>query len=243
MHEALNSGRAAVRDQRDATQRRSNVQSFALRTRAGTAVGLQGSCCHHWPREPGAMAALGALLYVGSTRNTAPMETPDASWDARVASLWARIDEFAAADFVARIEALAAELPSDSAVGLFERGAAQDSTGRPQAAVPLYRAALDSGLTGMRRRRATIQMASSLRNLGDATQAADLLAAELREASDELDGAVRAFLALALVDLGREREAVSVSLTALSGYLPRYNRSVARYAQDLFDPSNQRASS
>lgn len=76
-------------------------------------------------------------------------------------------------------------------------------------------------------------MASSLRNLGNPQQAANLLAAELHGVSDELDGAVRAFLALALVDLGREREAVSVSLTALSKYLPRYNRSLARYAQQI----------
>ena len=61
----------------------------------------------------------------------------------------------------------------------------------------------------------------------------DVLVAELQAASDELDGAVRAFLALALVDLGREREAVAISLTALSHYLPRYNRSLARYARDL----------
>ncbi len=37
----------------------------------------------------------------------------------------------------------------------------------------------------------------------------------------------------ALVDLGRPREAVAVSLTALSRYLPRYNRSVARYAEKI----------
>jgi len=42
-----------------------------------------------------------------------------------------------------------------------------------------------------------------------------------------------ATLALALVDLGREREAVALALTALSHYLPRYNRSLARYAQQL----------
>ncbi len=76
-------------------------------------------------------------------------------------------------------------------------------------------------------------MASSLRNLGDSKQAANLLAAELHEVSDELDGAVRAFLVLALVDLGREREAVSVSLTAPSKYLPRYNRPLARHAQEI----------
>ena len=44
---------------------------------------------------------------------------------------------------------------------------------------------------------------------------------------------MRAFLALALVDLGREREAVGVSLAALSRYLPRYNQSLARYANEI----------
>ena len=76
-------------------------------------------------------------------------------------------------------------------------------------------------------------MASSLRNLGNPARAADLLTTELQSPNDELNGAVRAFLALALVDLGREREAVAVSLTALSFYLPRYNRSLARYAEHL----------
>jgi hypothetical protein len=48
---------------------------------------------------------------------------------------------------------------------------------------------------------------------------------------------VRAFLALALVDLGREREAVAISLEALSRYLPRYNRSLARSASALLAPA------
>ena len=162
------------------------------------------------------------------------MNTPDAAWEGRAAELWSTIDDVGNMEFISRIDALAAELPPGSAVGLFERGAAQDSTGHSDVAVPLYRAALYSGLSGLRRRRATIQMASSLRNLGDARQAADLLSAELNEASDELDGAVRAFLALALVDLGREHEAISISLTALAPYLPRYNRSLARYAKELY---------
>lgn len=76
-------------------------------------------------------------------------------------------------------------------------------------------------------------MASSLRNLGDPQEALTLLNAETDVASDNLDGAVATFRALALVDLGREREAVAVALMALSKYLPRYNRSVARYAQEL----------
>ena len=156
-----------------------------------------------------------------------------AAWEQRITALWLAIDDYDADDYVARIDALVAELPSGNAIGLFERGAAQDSTGHPARAVPLYRAAFDAGLTGLRRCRATIQMASSLRNLGHATEAVALLSAELHAPSDELDGAVRAFLALALVDVGREREAVATSLTALSHYLPRYNRSLARYAHQL----------
>jgi len=69
--------------------------------------------------------------------------------------------------------------------------------------------------------------------LGNGSEAADLLFTELNAPSDELDGAVRAFLALALVDLGREREAVAHGLVALSKYLPRYNRSLARYASEI----------
>ena len=161
------------------------------------------------------------------------MNAADESWEERVAELWKSLDEHEPEEFVARLNTLVAELPPSSAIGFFERGAAQDSTGHPELAVPLYRAALEAGLMGLRRRRAIIQLSSSLRNLGNAEQAAELLTKELQAPSDELDGAVRAFLALALVDLGREREAVALSLTALSRYLPRYNRSLARYAEAL----------
>ncbi len=161
------------------------------------------------------------------------MSAAGGSWEERNAELWKSIDDYGEGEFVARVEAMAAELPTGSAVAIFERGCAQDSTGHPELAVPLYRAAIEAGLNGMRRRRATIQLASSLRNLGDPDAAVRLLTTELGQPSDELDGAVRAFLALALVDVGREREAVAESLPALSRYLPRYNRSLARYARAL----------
>lgn len=164
-------------------------------------------------------------------------QRPDASWawEARLARLWTALDECDGAEFVSRMDELAAELPSGSAIALFERGAAHDSTGRPDLAVPLYQAALASGLDGLRRRRAVIQMASSLRNLGQAARAAQLLTEELRAPDDELTEAVRGFLALALADLGREREALALGLTALARYLPRYNRSLARYAAELVE--------
>jgi len=166
---------------------------------------------------------------------TLHMTVAAVDWEQRISELWTEIDRYDEDEFVGRVDALVAELPPGSAIGLFERGAAFDSTGHPDRAVPLYVAALEAGLVGERRRRTVIQMASSLRNLGDPQGALTLLTAEADAASDDLDGAVATFLALALVDLGREREAVAVALTALSKYLPRYNRSVARYAQQLTD--------
>jgi hypothetical protein len=103
-------------------------------------------------------------------------------------------------------------------------------------AVPLYRQALEHGLEGGRRRRAIIQMASSLRNIGRPEESVALLTAEIDAGSDELDGAVLAFLALALADTGREREGISAALAALAPHLPRYQRSVATYARLLVEP-------
>ena len=150
-----------------------------------------------------------------------------------MATLWATFEAYAADDFVARVEALAAERPSGDAAALFERGCAQDSTGHPAEAVVFYRAALAAGVSGIRRRRAIIQMSSSLRNLGQADEAVILLTAELEAPSDELDDAVRATLALALADVGRAREGVGISVGALARHLPRYQRSMARYAAQL----------
>jgi hypothetical protein len=154
-------------------------------------------------------------------------------WDERLAELWASIDELDEDEFRSRMDALVAERPEDDAVGLFERAAAFDSTGHSDQAVPLYRRALEQGLEGERRRRAVIQMASSLRNLGQADESVALLRAERERGSDHLDDAVSAFLALALVDTGREREAVSIALEALAPHLPRYQRSLAAYAAGL----------
>jgi Tetratrico peptide repeat len=158
-----------------------------------------------------------------------------ADWEQRVLGAWASLDQRSEAEFLALIEQLAAELPPDSGIGIFERAASLDSTGHPDLAVPLYRKALDHGLTGERRRRAMIQLASSLRNLGQPQESVALLTTELDAGSDHLDDAVRAFLALALVDVGREREAAALALVALAPHLPRYQRSLANYARLLSD--------
>ena len=157
----------------------------------------------------------------------------DPDWEQRAAKLWAGFDEHDPAEFLAKVDALAAELPADDPRALFERACANDSTGHPAEAAPLYRKALDIGLTGLRRRRAVIQMASTLRNLGRAEESVALLSAEQKAESDELDDAVAATLALALVDTGQERKAAAIAILALSRHLPRYNRSMANYARAL----------
>lgn len=159
-----------------------------------------------------------------------------ADWEARTAEAWTRIDELPEAAFLASIEKLVAELPADDPAGIFERAASLDSTGHSDLAVPLYERALGLGVTGIRRRRAVIQMSSSLRNLGRSEEAVTFLTAETTAGSDELDDAVLGFLALALSDVGRDREAVSLALRALAPHLPRYQRSLANYARLLVTP-------
>ncbi len=161
------------------------------------------------------------------------MTTTNPGWEQRIAGLWAAIDDHDPTDFLARVKALVAELPSGNAIALFELASAHDSTGHEEQAAPLYRQALAAGLTGQRRRRAVIQLASTLRNLGQAEESVALLVAEREAVSDDLDDAVAAFLSLALVDTGREKEAAALALATLSRHLPRYNRSLANYAKAL----------
>lgn len=157
-------------------------------------------------------------------------------WERRLADAWASIDQRSEAEFRSLIDQLVAELPEGSGVGTYERASSFDATDRPDLAVPLYREALDQGLTGERRRCAVIQLASSLRNLGQPEQSVALLTAELDAGSDHLDDAVRAFLALALTDVGREREAASLALATLAPHLSRYQRSLVNYARLLVEP-------
>jgi hypothetical protein len=163
------------------------------------------------------------------------MAAPDADWEERLASVWDALDELDEQDFLVRIERLAAELPEGDGIADFERASSLDSVGHSDLAVPLYRQALASGLAGERRRRAVIQLASSLRTLGEPRESVTLLEAELEQPSDHLDDAVRAFLALALADSGRPRDAVSVALAALAPHLHRYQRSLSNAALVISD--------
>jgi hypothetical protein len=166
-------------------------------------------------------------------------------WEGRITQAWDEFDGYEArgdageADFRKRIGELADELPPDSPVAAFERASAWDSTDHSDKAAVLYQGALKLGLAGMRRRRAVIQMSSSLRNIGRVAESVELLTAEEQNHDPDaelLADALSAFLALCLADVGREREAVSVALRALAPHLPRYQRSVANYAKLLLEP-------
>jgi tetratricopeptide (TPR) repeat protein len=154
--------------------------------------------------------------------------------DRRAAALFAAIDDYEEAAFIAEIDALAGELPEDDADRLFHQAAARDSWGHSDLAVPLYARALEFGsLTGENRRRAVIQMSSSLRNVGQAEEALANLVKERENGEDHLSDALDCTTALCLSTLGRDREGLSLVITALAKHLPRYNRSMANYARLL----------
>lgn len=158
------------------------------------------------------------------------------TWETRVDAVWSSVRGATPSDdaaLVTTIDALAAELDPDDPRGAFERAGARDSIGRTAEAVPLYREALAGGLDDDRRRQAAIQLASSLRALGEADEAVRILAAELERDERHLEPQVRAFYALALADAGREREAVGVAVEAVGSVVTRYRRSLVAYGQDM----------
>jgi tetratricopeptide (TPR) repeat protein len=161
------------------------------------------------------------------------MINPAPDWEARMADLWGAFDDHDPEDFLSRVEALTGELPPGDAVAEYELASAHDALDNETEAADHYRRAFAAGLAGSRRRQAVIQYASTLRNLGRADESVALLTAEREAGSDDLDDAVTAFLALALTDVGREREAAGLALGALARHLPQYNRSLSDYAKAL----------
>lgn len=128
---------------------------------------------------------------------------------------------------------LAARHPKNPSVTLHLAGA-YDSAGREEEAVPPYRAALAAGLSEDETVRARIQLASTLRNLGEHEEAIQILSQLCAEHPEHR--AARAFLALALTSAGHADRAVSELLNLLlinPGPVEAYQRSLRWYADDL----------
>jgi tetratricopeptide (TPR) repeat protein len=151
-------------------------------------------------------------------------------WQSRVDAIWADSDNLGDQGVMDAMDALAADAP-DPALALFERGGSRDSGGRPEEAETLYREALALGLPDDERAQCTIQLASTIRNLGRPEESLALL----RDAAPypPYSAAFAAFESLTLASLGRAPEGLSLVLHALAPTLPRYQRSVRAYADDL----------
>lgn len=155
------------------------------------------------------------------------------NWENKLQSIWLQLGKISNKDFIQQIEEHTNHLANAKAIADFEMACAFDSTGYEKKAEPLYRSALDEGLSGLRRRRARIQLASTLRNNGKIEESIQILKEEKLNESDELNDAVDSFLALSLYSAGENKEALSLVLKAISQYLPRYSNSLYRYAENL----------
>jgi cyanophycin synthetase len=113
---------------------------------------------------------------------------------------------------------------------LYERGGEHDTAGRPVEAIALYEPALAAGLADEDRRRALVQLGSSLRNVGRIDESVTLLQDARREFPDFRP--LRAFLALALHSAGRDGEALRELLEAIAEE-GDYERSLRAYAAEL----------
>lgn len=157
------------------------------------------------------------------------------TWEERIDDVWdaaanAPVDD----DVIARIDTIAAERGAGDARAEFERAGARDSAGRPHEAIALYRRALDLGLDDEHEVQAIIQLASSLRNVGQTGEAIALLERASEDAVDSpYRDAIAAFHALALASSGAPHRALSRALLALVPHLRRYRRSVTAYALEI----------
>ncbi|AYG02921.1 tetratricopeptide repeat protein [Gryllotalpicola protaetiae] len=96
-------------------------------------------------------------------------------WQAKIDAFWAEFDDSDADGCLRRMRALVAKRPAGDPEALAEWGGVHDSLGLEAEAVGPYRAALAAGLAPERAHQVTIQLASTLRNLGRTDEALELL--------------------------------------------------------------------
>lgn len=160
------------------------------------------------------------------------------SLDDDLAAFWCAADDTRADGMHAELRRVLRDVPERHPRALFERASLHDFLGQEVQAIPLYRAALDAGIEEPHRTEALIQLASSLRNVGDPSGAMSTL--QQVDPADDLADAARAFLALALFDDGKPAAALRTALQALSAHMPAYERSIDAYAEELRTPDRVR---
>ncbi|MDT3317116.1 tetratricopeptide repeat protein [Microbacterium sp. KSW4-11] len=153
------------------------------------------------------------------------------SWERRIEAIWEGADDGKPEALRSAMADALADRPEDDARCLFERASVEDFLGEEAAAIPLYRRALDAGLRPPLRSQAIIQLASSLRNVGDASGA--MAALKGIDPADPLSAAAAGFEALALYDDDKPARALRTALGALADEVPLYGRALRAYAADV----------
>ena len=154
-------------------------------------------------------------------------------WEDRVADFWQSADDSKVDETLSEMKRLVEELEPTNPIGLFELASVHDFLGLEPEAIPIYKQALHSGLDGLKREKALIQLSSSLRNVGKPEEAVALL--ESSTFSVETEAAAKAFLALAHLDAGNPSKALSIALLELYPNGGPYERSIKLYATDLIE--------
>ena len=155
----------------------------------------------------------------------------NSSWQDRVADFWRTADGSNVEETLVAMKALVAELDETDARASFELASVHDFLGLEQEAIPLYNKAIDLGLEGNAREKAVIQLASSLRNVGNPIDAIALLQAT--SFSDEAQGAASVFLALAKFDMGDKAEVLRLAREDSYPADGMYARSIKFYLSQL----------
>ncbi len=156
-------------------------------------------------------------------------------FDAEVARGWALNREGRADEALAVVQALVERFP-DNPRAHFEYAGALDNQGREAEAVAPYRRAQELGLSGDDLPRLYVQLGSTLRNVGEAWEAAHFLEEGRERFPDH--AAMQAFHALALVSAGRCQDAVVELLELIMAdasaiELDGYERALRQYTDHL----------
>ncbi len=135
---------------------------------------------------------------------------------------------------IAHFRLLLDQYPDDPRA-LYEYGGAFDSAGRENEAIPLYRKALEKGLSGDYLPQLYLQLASSLRNVGQLDEAITILQDACQHYPE--GPSLKLFLALALESAGRDHDALTTLFELAIVYvdtadMKRYARSIRAYADD-----------
>ncbi|HET8989315.1 MAG TPA: tetratricopeptide repeat protein [Humibacillus sp.] len=211
-----------------------SLEALVPHTHAGDVIALM---CHAERTEVDAWIRVqgGTVDDARTIRRKVVAARGEHELESEITALWQLGD---GAERVTAAQQLADGHPGDARL-VFELAGAKDAQGDEQGAIELYEQALAGGLKEPHRHRAQLQLASSLRVVGRAAEAAPIVA-DVLEARPHNTAAIM-FRALVQADLGQERQAVAdlirATLEATSDVdTQSYRRALRAYADELAPP-------